>query len=218
MPRDAHLLDSITGSGTVPNLGIWCAAIELDEHRIVNIAAKGIGNGFQVCLVAIGGELNAMGQPAGNVLHKLMGIASVTATNQVGQNQLGIGIDGGPSPDITNAFRALHIFGDVLLFSVNEGPDLIALDSVALQVHQGLALVVSTSRAKVNQEFGHSVDAHIRNARDGAQAAPLNQKTDDLDALGERELVHRSNIGSTGNFIKHIVQFACLSWSLLGCD
>lgn len=79
---------------------------------------------------------------------------------------------------------------DVLRLGIGEGPDFIALDALRLHVAHLLVVEGRACRAGVHQQLRHRVDAHVGNAADRPHGRAFAEHAQDLDALGEGQLVH----------------------------
>jgi len=65
------------------------AAVNLDQHWVVDIFAEAVRCGSQVCLESVGRRLNAIDMAACEILNKLRSAASIAPTNKPGTNQFG---------------------------------------------------------------------------------------------------------------------------------
>jgi len=142
--------------------------------------------------VAIGGQLDPVGEAAAQIVHKRHGVLARTVTNMIGDNQLRVGIDGGPHPNIASAFRSGLRRRDILRLGMAERPNLVALDAAGLHVAHRLVVKREASFAGLFEQLRDRVDRHIGNAADRPHERPFAQHGEDLGALGERQLVHAS--------------------------
>ena len=94
-------------------------------------------------------ELNTTAKTARYIIHKGIGVFSIASADQPRNRQLGIGIQGNPGPNISDAHLTAHMLGDVLLLRINEAPNLIALDALARKVAHIDIVVSLTSPAHV---------------------------------------------------------------------
>jgi len=95
--------------------------------------------------------------------------------NHPRRDQLGLGVQGRPSPDVSRFASSHHFRRGILVFGVYKGPNLIALDTLAGEVSQRLVLICRTGRADIDQQLGHRVDAAIRQATGGAKTVAFDQ-------------------------------------------
>lgn len=56
--------------GAVTDFGFRLVAVELDEHRVVDVAPEGVVYGVQIRLVAVGRELHAGSESAGQIVNE----------------------------------------------------------------------------------------------------------------------------------------------------
>jgi len=171
-------------------LSLGCITINLDKHCIVDVRAERAFNRFEVGAMAVSRELDAVSKAIAQIGDELSGGESITATYGIGGDQLGICADGGPGPNIAHVAIGFAIFRDVLLLGPDKGPDFVALDALAGQIADGLAVVDGAGRANVYKELGHRVDRAISNAGDSAEAHAFNEEAEDLCAFGEGHAVH----------------------------
>jgi hypothetical protein len=97
-------------------------AIDLHELREINIrpAERGF-NGDEIMLEPVGRELNPIGKPPLKVVNE--GVCPAA-------NELGIGIERRPSPNVSGAFRRRLGVDDVLVLRVDKAPDFVALNTL----------------------------------------------------------------------------------------
>ena len=96
-------LTSKAYSGAVALLSTFSDSVDLDQHRVVNIARKRLINRLDVHLQSIAGKLDAIRQTAGKVFDKVAGTLGVALADQPARHQFGIGINRGPEPRIACA-------------------------------------------------------------------------------------------------------------------
>src|SRR5467141_2329085 len=73
------------------------------------------------------------------------------------------------------AGRALVLLGEILRLGVHERPNLVALNPLALEPAHRLVLVFLAGRAHVQEELGHGIDGHVREAAGGAEAVAFRE-------------------------------------------
>ena len=78
-------------------------AAKLDQHGVINTGAEGIVYGLQIWLVAVCGELDAIGEATGQVLHKVARAISIATADLPVVDKLAVAIEHCPSPDATGA-------------------------------------------------------------------------------------------------------------------
>lgn len=87
-------------------------------------------------------------------------------------NQLGIGVNGHPRPDVAPAFR-LFVRRDIALFRPAKRPNLVALQAAASEVPHNLVLIGRARRADFRNEAQDGVEARAGQAGGGADAVRL---------------------------------------------
>lgn len=85
--------------------------VNLDEHSVVDIVAKGVLDGAQVRLRAVTGQLHAIGKASRKVFHKIAGGDRIALADHETGDQLGISVNGDPRPHVAaNAlFELLNV-------------------------------------------------------------------------------------------------------------
>jgi hypothetical protein len=186
-------LTAIADGGAVPLLAVRIVAVNLDEHGIVDVFAEPIGDGLEIRLVAIGGELHAVSEAASEILYEGRGASHVTLTHQPRANKLRVRIHSYPSPYATNAELIALFARQVFILGSDERPYLVALNALARQVHQSLIRVLSASRAEFYQQLGNRVFGNTGHAYRRTNRIAFHQRANHLYLLFDRQLVHTSN-------------------------
>ena len=101
--------------GTGANTGAVAAsagnvAVMLDQHGVVDVGTKRALYGLQVGLVAVSGKLHAVRQPRRHVLHKLVRVAGIPAADEIGDDQLAVGVQVQTSSASSGAALAVATF------------------------------------------------------------------------------------------------------------
>ena len=78
-------------------------------------------------LVAVAGELNAGGKPRGQIVHEHHGGFAVATADVPGHDELRVGIEPNPRPNVASAFGSGFRGRHVLLLGVAKCPRLIDL-------------------------------------------------------------------------------------------
>ena len=111
----------------------------------------------------------------------------------VNHDQLCVGVDRGPRPDIASNFRGSLRGRDILLLGVAERPDFVALDAAYRNVVNRLVVKDEACFTSLLNQLCDSVERHVDNAAERSHRRTLPQHSENLDALVERQLVHASN-------------------------
>jgi hypothetical protein len=60
----------------------WRGAVELHQHRIVDVVAEGVLDRLQVGAVAVAGELHPVRQPGAQIVHERRGVLTVAPADE----------------------------------------------------------------------------------------------------------------------------------------
>src|ERR1022692_4326779 len=124
---DYRLACSHADCGAVARLWpLLRVVVNLLQHRVINVRSESILNGAQICAMTVSRQLHAMREAFREVVHEAIRTAGVAIANEPARNELRIGIERNPSPNIARALL-LHFNGAVLLLRSDERPDSIAL-------------------------------------------------------------------------------------------
>jgi hypothetical protein len=165
------------------------APVDLDQLRVVDVVTERGIDRVQVRPVAVRGQLDAMREPASDVLHKGPSIFKVAGANAVADRKLCVRIEGYPRPDVAPPLLGV-LDGDVALLRADERPNLVHLHLLTGKVAHGAVLVDAASLAQVDQQLDDGVLRHASHADGGADAVALDQAADDLLPLLCRQAIH----------------------------
>ena len=157
--------------------------VHLDEHGVVDVVAECCINRLQVRLVAVAGQLHAIGKAWRKVFHKGACRARITLADHEAGNQLCIGVDGYPRPDVATVALFEFLGRHLLLLTAHEAPKLIDLNQFAGKVHQRLVHVLGTGRAKLYQKLRNRIFGNAGHAYCRTDRASLNQGANHLNLL-----------------------------------
>lgn len=196
-------LTSQAHSGAVPFLRAFSYAVDLNQHRVVNIAAERLINRLDVQLQAIAGKLDAIRQTARQVFDEIAGGLRIALADQPARYQLGICVNRGPEPCIARAGVVRgNLWRHVLLLGVAKRPALINLHPFALKVLKHAVLVFGAERADFIDQPHDGLFRHAGYTDGGADAVAFDQATDDLGALFGSEPVHTSSMPDGSRIVK----------------
>jgi hypothetical protein len=133
---------------------------------LIHIRPECALNRLKISLVAIRRQLHARRQPGCHVLNKPLCAFAIAPSDKVGDYQLAIGVNAGPSPQIATAIGCSLRAGDVLFLGVAEAPDFIALNTLRFDAAHLRIMERFTEAARVFQKLGHGVYAHVAHAGD----------------------------------------------------
>ena len=164
-------------------------AVNLLQHRKVNFFPERILNRFQVRAMAIGRELHAISEACFQVLDEMMSSACMATPNEPARHKFGIRVKRNPSPNVSRSF---HLLLDVaiLLFCINEGPNLITLDALTFQIHENLVLIFRASAAKIAEKFDDGIFGNPRHSNSSANAVALDQTGNNRRPFLGAQFVH----------------------------
>ena len=190
---DGMALASQAYGGAVPLFSAFGYTVDLNQHRVIDIARKRLVNSLDVHLKAITGKLNAIRETARKVFDEVPSAFRVPLADQPARHQLGIGVNCGPEPRIARAgVLCCNIFRNGLLFAVAKGPAFINLHPFAFEVLEDPILVLSAEGADFIHEPHDGLFRHAGYADSGAHGVAFNQATNDLGTLFGSEAVHAS--------------------------
>ena len=165
-------------------------AVDLHELGEVHVTAEGAFHGLQIRPVTVAGELDAVGEAGRHIVHEPLGAFAIPAADEVAHHELAVGVERHPCPGVPGALGGLLRLGYVLLFGVDEAPDLIDLNPLRPHASNVLVMVGHADLAGVGQELRHRVLAGTREAGDSTDRGALAQEVQDAGAIGCGELVH----------------------------
>lgn len=121
-----------------------CALEGLNQHCIVDFAAKCVFNRSQINRVAIGRELNAVAQSLRYVIDKVSRRNCVSLPKSPCENELTVRVDCSPQLHVASTrILGCYLWSNVLVFAIQESPQFIKLNTTAFQVAKHAILIVS---------------------------------------------------------------------------
>ncbi len=176
--------------GAVARFVAGVRAVDLHEHRVIDIRAERILYRVQIGSVAVCRELHAMTKAAGDILHEAVRRARIARADEPRHHELRIRTNRRPRPNVAVPELPLFVGRNVLRFRVAEGPNLIALDALAGEVIQCLGLIPRARASKIHEQL---FDRHAREAGDSggcAEAVALHEDRNDPGAVCSTQAVH----------------------------
>ena len=139
-------------------------AVQLHQHGIVNVATESALNCLKVCLVAVAGELDAIGKARAKVVHQAHGAVAVAPANEIRNDQLRVGLNRRPGPSIAIGQVLPFRRCNVLLFRIGERPNFVHLNPSCLHVADRVIMEIGAYRSGFNQKLRHGVDRNVSNS------------------------------------------------------
>src|SRR6266404_8718790 len=93
---------------------------------------------------------------------------SAAISDEPARNELGIGIERNPRPNIACAC-AFPVIGNVLRLCVTETPNFITLDSFAPQIFKNAVLIVGTFASEIHQQVHYRCAMNASHPCNGAK-------------------------------------------------
>ena len=207
--NDRMALTADADSGTVPLLGFFGQAVNLNQLGIVDVIRKRFIDRLNVQLQAITGKLDAVRQTARQVFDKIAGACRIALADQPARDQLGICVNRGPKPSVTRAgILRCNIFRNGLLLAVAERPTLIDLNPFASEVLKNPVLVVSAQCANLADQAHNSLLGDARDANRGADRVAFDKAGDHCGAFGRSEAVHTYIMRYRLRIVKHFQKYS----------
>src|SRR5439155_11458779 len=117
----------------VPNL-VRNGPVQLLEHRVIHVRSERILDRVQIGAVAVGVDLHAPGETARQVLAEFRGRSRVPRRYEPRRDNLRIGTERRPRPNVPASIVAALTLRAVLLLHADEAPNLVQLEPLAWQV------------------------------------------------------------------------------------
>ena len=168
--------------------------VELDQLGVIDVRAESAFDRFQIRSMTIARKLDAIGQPRRNVIDKGPRAIAVATADEIANDELRIGVQANPRPNVSSAFRSGLRPCDVLLLGVNESPSLIDLNALGCEVADVLVMIGHADLANGAQELGDGILRNASGSADGADRHALAKQVNDTGAIGSRKLFHASMI------------------------
>lgn len=165
-------------------------AVQLNEHGVINFAAEGTFYRFQIRLVAVCGQLDAVSEPTSQVFDKHLGGIRIACSKHPARHQLGIRTQCGPRPNVAIAKLTFLGLRHVLFLGIAKGPDFVALEPLAGEIPQGFILIGHAGCPNLGQELNHGVLGYAGHADGGPDGIAFNKASEDLGAALGIQFVH----------------------------
>lgn len=164
-------------------------AVNLLEHRIINLCAKRILNCAQIGAVSVCCQLHAIRQTVCQIVHEVICAPGVTLADEPARNELGFRIQRNPCPNIARALR-FHLGCAILFLGLDKAPDFITLQKLAGRIAKRFVLILGTGAAKIAQKLINGVARDVHHSRNRTHGISLDQCRDDLLPFRSIQLVH----------------------------
>ena len=180
-PPDGFHVDPEARRGPVGALGI-AGPVDLVQHGVVDAGAEGALDGLQVDVISVRGQLDAAGQPVGQVVHERVGRVEVASTDEPRWDELRVRVKRDPCPHVASHVGGVLRGRHGLLLGVAELPNLVTLNPSARQVPQRAVLVEGARRPEIGQELEDRRLRDVRHAGCGVDAVAFDQGRRDAHA------------------------------------
>src|SRR5579872_4929414 len=151
-PAHFFHLTTDAGSGRIASLILKRSTVNLLQLRVLHIGTECFLYGFQICFVAVSGDLDPATDTTSRIPHKIHCPVCAASADQVTDNQLCVGINSDPRPNVTPT--DFFLFGaNIFCFCADVCPYLIALKATHANVANMAVMVGHTRAAKVNEQL-----------------------------------------------------------------
>jgi hypothetical protein len=162
----------------------------LHQLRVVHVGPEGMGNGVQVHLVAVRGQLHAIRKASLNIPKEIRCIPGVPPSSKPANCQLGIRIKSNKRPNIASIAAILEMLRlYVLGLGSHEAPNLIDLDALRGDIAERGILIFGARGPNISEQPENRPLCHARHAGRGIDGATLDQRRDDRRFLVDAEYV-----------------------------
>ena len=121
--------------------------------RMAQLGTESAFDRLQIWPMSVARKLHAVAKALSKIVDENLSRFAVAAANVEGRNQLRVGVQPNPRPDITSAFRGLFRGRQVLLFRVAKCPCLIDLYVLTWKVHEHAVLIFRERLPGILQEL-----------------------------------------------------------------
>ena len=121
-------------------------------------------------------------QSARQIAHEDPSRVRIARADVPAWNQLAVRANRRPRPYVTKAEFTAQFLRHVLLFGVDKIPNLVTLDSAAIQSAQVLVLVLLAGGRYVREQFQHGMFCRVRDSASAINGIAFNQTSDDFCA------------------------------------
>ena len=158
---------------------------------------------FQIRLVPIAGALDAARETLGHVLLEPTGRSAPSVAHQIADDELIVGIQPQPRPQIARHLGSSLRGRNVLLLGMAKRPNLIALHTLRVNVSHRLVVELGARLAGLAQQRAYCVVGDARHAGRSAHGHSFTQKREDVGSFGADELVHGVVHTTHAQTVKH---------------
>lgn len=165
-------------------------SIQFNQGCIVNLGTERTFYGFQICAMSVSSQLDSVSESTRKILHELIGASGVPRTHEIRNNQLCVGVNCNPSPNIPVPELAPFIGGYILLFCIAELPDFITLNPARFNPANSVIVKLRTRRSNTFQEAEDCSLGYSGHTAGSADGISFHEGGNYGNLLGERQLVH----------------------------
>src|SRR5687768_9309834 len=137
----AFFFATSANSRTIALLALGIVSVNLHKPGVIDIFTERLQNGLEVSSQTVRGKLNAIRKAGGHIRHERISGLRVAFAKSPARNQLSVGINCCPGPNIPRDLTLRNVRRDLLLLAVAEGPNLIDLHALAGQMSERPILI-----------------------------------------------------------------------------
>ena len=141
--------------------------------------------------MAVRGQSDPVRETGAQIVHEPHGAFAVPATDEIRDDELRVGFDRSPSPNVASAFRRGLRSAHVLLLRVYERPDFIDLNALGRHVANVRIMVGHTGAAGIRKQLRDRVLADARQTRNCTDRLAFAEEVKDASAVFGFELVYK---------------------------
>ena len=133
--------------------------VNFDKLRVVHAVTERTSDTDQVSLVAIAGELDAVGEALAQVSEKFPRRLPATVANVPRWDQLCVSVDCRPGPNVASFALKKLLNRGISLLGINERPNFIDLDALSGEVAEHLVLIGPKGLPSIGNQLEAGVPA-----------------------------------------------------------
>ena len=180
--------------------------VNLVEHGIVNAAPpKHFFDSYQIGTEPVGRKLDAVRKPRLKIAEKDSGVFAAALSDMKGGHELGVSVERGPRPDITEPDHTTTFGREIPLLAVAKGPNLVYLNPFARQVANALVVEGRASCSDFHQKLKNRSLRRAGNSHCGADGISIHQSGKDAHPLFYAKSIHADNMLRRASIVKRCI-------------